>query len=156
VLVTGTVVYGRGDGEGDKRQLAEAVQGALASDDASVAAAAEAAALGSAAAAEAAPLLARAQAAAGGSAPLGVAGRSEPIVVSSSLKATMSIVSGSYSRWRACARVSVCVCGACVCVCLCDCGWVGVWLGVLAQCWCGICTHKHTHNSAALARRPQS
>jgi hypothetical protein len=90
VLVTGTMVYGRGDEEGSKQELAEAMADALDTTPA-------------AAAAETTPLLLPAAAVATPAAVvvpgrLGVLAPSDPIVVRSSFKATMNLMSGSYSR----------------------------------------------------------
>lgn len=88
VLVTGTMVYGKGDEEGSKQELAEAMAGSL---DGTPAAALEAA--------ETAPLLAPAAVpAVAVPAHAGVPMPSDPIVVRSSFKATMNLMSGSYSR----------------------------------------------------------
>lgn len=85
VLVTGTMVYGRGDEEGSKQELMEALQEEGVSTEA-----------------ETSPLLPPAAAPGGvvavpvAALPAGVP--SEPMVVRSSLKATMNLMSGSYSR----------------------------------------------------------
>jgi hypothetical protein len=92
VLVTGTMVYGRGDEEGSKQELAEAMAESL---DGTPAAALDAVA-------ETAPLLGPSAAAAASAVAVpahgGVAVPSDPIVVRSSFKATMNLMSGSYSR----------------------------------------------------------
>lgn len=83
MLVCGTVVYSRGDEEGVKQELSEAVTEALA---APLPAPVE----------EQAPLLAAAAAP-----PVGIAARApstEPVIVRGSFKSTMNIMSGSYSR----------------------------------------------------------
>jgi hypothetical protein len=93
VLVTGTMVYGRGDEEGSREELAEALEGET-----------EAAA----AAQETSPLLppaAAAAPAATSAVPMPGrpgAGPSEPVIIRSSFKATMNMMSGSYSRWALC------------------------------------------------------
>lgn len=80
VLVAGTMVYGRGDEQGTKEELADAVAEALSAGPAVE---------------EQAPLLPPAAAAIPVQA---VATPSEPIVVRGSFKSTMTMVSGSYSR----------------------------------------------------------
>lgn len=89
VLVTGTMVYGRGDEEGSKQELAEAMADAL---DGTPAAAAETVPLLLPTAAVTTP------AAMAMPGRMGMPEPSDPIVVRSSFKATMNLMSGSYSR----------------------------------------------------------
>jgi hypothetical protein len=135
VLVTGTMVYGKGDEQGSKEELEEAMQAAL--EPAPAAAAVEA---------ERSPLLAPSAAAAVPVSPAvavvpgGVPGTpSDPIVVRSSFKATMNLMSGSYSRWgRLWESGLVChLCGGALCssstlVCIQNsCMWDRVGQGIL-------------------------
>jgi hypothetical protein len=83
VLVTGTLVYGKGDEEGEKEELTEALAAASAVEETPPAAAV-----------------------AGGAAPVlipsgavgAVGATAEPIPVRASFKSTMTMVTGSYSR----------------------------------------------------------